>query len=345
VTAADAGASAAGGITFVCCIEQGRLESQTLLMLNCLRQFGGALARAPVLAVMGRRGLPLARATLAELDRLQATLVRLPAPNPAPWFNYANKVVAVVAAERLAGTEQVTWLDSDVLVAAEPAGLRLQAGEQFAARCEFLPPAVLPAHREHEPYWERLCRLLGTDYERLPWLEREGGLPPVRMFFNSGVFSWRRGTAFAPAYADAFGRLLSSRLATHEGHFFTADQVILGPVVLRERLQWRHLSQRDHHMCFQGLLDGPAASPPMIEAAVIHYSKAMQSPYRERFLQRLSEERPALHRYVLQVERELPVTGSAALTQLAAAALRVMRGAHWRWYARRIERAPRFVTS
>ncbi|WP_312028360.1 hypothetical protein [Aquabacterium sp. J223] len=333
------------GVTFVCCIEQGRLEAQTLLMLNCLRQFGGDLAQAPVLAVMGRRGLPLARATVAELDRLQAHLVRLPERNPAPWFNYANKVVAVVAAERLAATEQVTWLDSDVLVAAEPAGLRLAAQEDFAARCEFLPPAVLPHHREHEPYWERLCRLLGTDYERLPWLEREGGLPPVRMFFNSGVFSWRRGTAFAAAYADAFGRLLSSRLATHEGHFFTADQVILGPVVLREGLRWRHLAQRDHHMCFQGLLDGPAASPSMAAAAVVHYSKAMQPPFRERFLQRLSVERPVLYRYILQVEGTLPADKLAAPTKLAASALRVVRGAHWRWYARRIERAPRLVTS
>lgn len=78
-------------LTLVCCIEHGRLESQTLLMIRSLRAFGMELAQLPVIAVVGRIGAPLSADTVQELKKLRVQLVYSPHhENPFPWFNYAK---------------------------------------------------------------------------------------------------------------------------------------------------------------------------------------------------------------------------------------------------------------
>src|SRR5205085_1505515 len=63
-------------ISFICCVESGPLEDQTVRMVESLRRWGGRLAEAPVVAVTPRFGPPLARTTRRALDRLSARHVR-----------------------------------------------------------------------------------------------------------------------------------------------------------------------------------------------------------------------------------------------------------------------------
>ena len=327
-------------ITYVCCIEHGRLEQQTLTMIASLRAFGGSLGQGRILCVIGRKGAALSPHTREALHSLGAELVHAERDdNPAPWFNYANKVAAVVTADRLATTPVVAWLDSDILFAEEPNGLRLGTDEDFAGRCEHLPPAVTRVDQRSVPYWQALCGMFGVDFADVPWITRDDHRPEQKMYFNSGLFAWRRGNGFAQSYAAAFRKLIKSRIAQHDGSFFTADQVILTPVVLANSLRWRHLGLNEHFMIFQGFIDGPDAAPSMSQASALHYSKSLENPYRGRFLERLARERPALHSWLEQFERE---TSSEQPTRksLRARALRIWRGLHWRWYARRVRRCP-----
>lgn len=326
-------------VTFVCCIEHGRLEAQTLLMIKSLRRFGGALADAPVMAVIGRTGAPLRSRTHEMLGELGVRIVRAERRNPASWFNYANKVVAVAVAEEYAGTPQVAWLDSDILVAGDLRDLALAPHECFAARGEWLPPAVFendPSSAAHLPYWAQLCRLLGTEIEALPWIEVMEGKPRIRAYFNSGVFVWRRGCGFAPAYFDAFCRLLRSRLAQKDRTFFSADQVILGPVVFGASLPWRHLERRHHHMTFQAFIDGPDPSPPMTHASVIHYSRSLDPSHRDRFMRRLATETPALATFLQDQAHQLALPAPHWHDTVRATMLRAVRGLRWRLYAHRV---------
>ena len=332
-------------ITFVCCIEFGPLEDQTLLMLNSLRRHGGELGRAPVIVVKPRLGVPLRSGTLLQLSALGARLVDDPKCSPVPWFNYANKIAAVLIAQQQAQTALVAWLDSDVLVAGPPTDLRLAEDEDFAARAEFLPPAVREDDPTHVPYWRRLCSLFGVQFDLVPWLFVDHRDERIRMYFNSGVFVWRRSSGFAERYADFFVRLLKSRLAQHDGCFFTADQVVLTPVVIAGNLRWRHLGYRCHHMTFQAQIDGPIASPSMHESALIHYSKSLDAPHRERFLARLRVERPELHGWLVEQpalhRRALP--SAPWFSGALAHALKLARGLRWRLYASKVQRALRGV--
>lgn len=46
-------------ITFVCCVESGLLENQTVRMIESLRRWGGRLRESPIFAVTPRIGSPL----------------------------------------------------------------------------------------------------------------------------------------------------------------------------------------------------------------------------------------------------------------------------------------------
>lgn len=327
----------ADAITFVCCIEHGRLERQTRLMIETFRANGGLLADSPILAVVGRRGSPLSERTLSFLKDNGVRLLRLAKANPVPWFNYSNKIVAVHAANALAKTPTVAWLDSDILIAAEPRGLVLAENEDFAGRIEYLPPAMVGDDQTHVPYWQGLCELLGADFESIPTLSCEHTGRVQRMYLNSGAFSWRRSSSFADAYRQAFITLMKSRLAQFDGHFFTADQVILTPVIVANQLRWRHLRYTEHHMTFPSQIDGPGKSPPMTHSSLIHYSRSLAPSTRERFMARLVAECPGVVEFIQTSETE-PLE-SPLLARSVAQALRLVRGAQWRLYAQRVVRA------
>lgn len=323
-------------VTFVCCIESGRLEWQTILMLSTLRANGGALARAPAWAVLGRPGAPLAAKTHAALSELGVTLVRAHPYNDARWFNYANKVAAVSYAQQHATTATAVWLDSDILIAREPNGLVLSPGEDFAARCEYLPPAVHDGSSEHVPYWRSLCTLLGTDFDALPWIELDWPRCRMRLFFNSGTFAWRRQSSFAASYRGAFKQLLRSRLAMHAGQIWYADQVVLAPILVRERLAWRHLGVEDHHMMFQNHLTAESASPPMTHSRLVHYSKALDPPYRALMLERLQRELPELGERVAAYLRAHDGRAGPPISPR-----KIARHLRLRWQLARARRVPR----
>jgi hypothetical protein len=321
-------------VTIVCCVEAGALEAQTITMVRSLRTFAGELANVPVIAVVGRRGAPLRTKTNEELGALGVRLVyAAPRDNPAPWFGYANKAAAVATAQKLANTETIAWVDSDVLFVKPPTGLILEGGCDFAARCEFLPPAVHEGDGANVAYWRAVCDLFGVDFASVPWIDGGEGRPPQKMFFNSGIFVWRRSTNFAQAYQHAFARLLRSRLSQADGTFHFIDQVILTPTVLGDQLRWCHLARDEHFMIFQGFIDGADAAPDMSGAQLLHYSKSLQPPFRQRFLERLRKELPHIHSFVTS-SGDADIASGTWSPLLSA--LRVWRGARWRLHGTRV---------
>jgi hypothetical protein len=250
-------------LTLVCCVEHGRLEGQTLLMVRSLRAFGGTLAQLPVIAVVGRIGAALSRDTIEEFEKLGVELIHSPhRDNPFPWFNYANKVVAVTLANRICSSKTIAWIDSDILFAAQPDGLILADDEDFAGRCEPIMASVEADSPVNRAYWAALCRVTLSNFDDLIWMDRDNKAKKI-LYFNSGAFVWRRSSDFAHTYADAFSRLLKSRIAQKDGSFFAADQIILNGVITRAKLRWRHMRLQDHHMIFPGLLEGEIAAPHM----------------------------------------------------------------------------------
>ena len=286
-------------ISFVCCIESGRLESQTLLMIKTLRKFGGRLANCTVFAVKARLGAPLSQTTLGAMRELNVTYVDDSAYNVAPWFNYSNKPAAVYWAQRNATTDLISWLDSDILIASEPSGLLLESGVDFAARAEYLPPAIHEGDAKNTPYWQSLCKLIGANFDELPWISLDSPVVKMRAFFNSGAFVWRRSSCFAESYVSAFEKLLKSKLASSSGSAWYADQVVISPVLVKHDISWRHLGLVEHHMVFPGHIVGPSATPSMKNSSIIHYSGSPSGDSEPAMLERLINEIPHVHKELM----------------------------------------------
>lgn len=319
-------------VTIVCCVEAGRLEAQTVLMAASLRAFGGVLAGSRILAVIGRFGPPLAPATLARLHDLDVDVQRAPRRVGYAWMGYSNKIRAVLHAQAVATTEQVVWLDSDILIVDDLADLLLADGIDVAVRQEPVMPSVTAADRANEPYWRALAALVGARYEDLPWLD--DGRGERLAYFNSGVIAWRRGSSFASAYATAFDRLLRSRLAQRDGSFFAADQVILAPVIAAEGLAWRQLPLPVHRMVFPALLESDPLS--WSGSALLHYSGSLDGKLKPIFERRLAGE--LAHAAAWLSAQTASNSDHGRRHTALAAALKTYRHMRWRLYAARVHK-------
>ena len=307
-------------------------------MVRTLRAFGGKFAQVPVIAVIGRAGPPLRQGTRSELERLGVRIVRAdPSSNPATWLNYANKIAAVATADRLAETGQIAWFDSDMFILKEPAGILLGDGQDLAAQCHPWPPAVLDGDATHVGFWTKLCHLFDVDFSDVPWTRAAEHLPLQKLNFTSGLFTWRRGQGFAEMYAEGVRRLLGARIAQVTGEFFTVDQVVFTPLIVRAGLRWRPLSIADHSIVLGSFLEKNGCDAPCFdEARVLHYSNSFASPFRKLMEDRLECQVPAFWRWL--DDQRLDLGAMPPLSAALARMLRSIRGARYRMYGRSVVR-------
>jgi hypothetical protein len=183
-----------------------------------------------------------------------------------------------------------------------------------------------------------VCALFGVDFADVPWTRAADHLPRQKLNFTSGLFTWRRGSGFAQSYSDAVRRLLDAKIAQATGEFFTADQVVLTPLIVRDAIPWKSLSVADHSIVLGPFLEaGGSDVPPFDQARIIHYSNSFAEPYRPLMEERLRSEVPAfwnwLQRQQLNLGRPSPVN------RAYAGLLRAGRGLRYRTYARSTVRA------
>ena len=82
--------------SFICCVEAGRLEYQTCLMISTFRKNAGEILKnSPLYVVSGRSGSRLSNQTMEFFLKNNVHYVKAHKNNPKSWFNYSNKVAAV----------------------------------------------------------------------------------------------------------------------------------------------------------------------------------------------------------------------------------------------------------
>lgn len=102
-------------ITFVCIVESGWIKAQAIRMVESLHRWGGQFANAPVLAATPRLGPPPACKTHKAFDKIQVKHIRFHYKSKYSWFPYLNKPLSVVAASKHSTSEQIAYLDADLL--------------------------------------------------------------------------------------------------------------------------------------------------------------------------------------------------------------------------------------
>lgn len=264
--------------TFICCIESGWLETQTLRMVESLRRWGGQFAASPVIAVTPRFGPPLAARTRRSLDALNVEYYRFHADNQYAWKSFLNKHYAMAGVEEHCATDIIGWLDSDLLILGEPSQLMLAANEDFAACASDKNIGTTGADDPFDPYWRAACHAVGLVVEDLPWITTERDKARIRLYWNSGVFVYRRTTHFAQHHLDATLRLLDAHITSEQaGLYFT--QHTLGMAMVQQGLRWRSLPYSHNYALGTKTYPQWYDAEMLRSAKILHYHDAMWPPF------------------------------------------------------------------
>ena len=320
--------------TFVCCLESGALEALTVRLVQSLRRNGGRFAACPILAVTARFGPPLARSTQRVLKNLGVEHLRTPSHPRFAWYHYLNKPIALELAEQVATTPQIAFLDSDVLMLGEPMELLLGDDEDFAACApdDGIVGTTGPGSR-YEDSWRAICRVLGLSLDDLPWVTTCLDAKRIRLYWNSGVFAFRRGLSFGTSYLQACCDVLDAGGGFPNNGEHNLDQVVLGLVMLKLRMRWRALSG-SHNYAMASYLPEQYEPSRFADAAILHYHDSMGPHFFEQFLARIAQVHPEQLEWL---RGSGPLVNPAPLRwRLTSQALRVARGLPRRAYRNRV---------
>jgi hypothetical protein len=287
--------------TFVCCVESGSLETQTVRMIESLRRWGGKFADAPIYAVTPRFGPPLAKQTHQIFEKFQVKYLYFQKNDKYAWNKFLNKPSALVAVEELAQTECIGWLDSDLLIVDEPDQLTLNQEESFLACASDKNIGTTGLQDPYEAYWQEICKCVGIDIETLPWIktEQEGIL--IRLYWNSGIFVYRRSTNFAQHYLQTCLQLFDACLASHKSGFFFNDQVALGLTMVKMGIPWRGLPYSHNYGMGSKIHKDWYSEEKLKAAKIVHYHDAMWPAFWDTFIECLSQTHPPVADWLISI--------------------------------------------
>ena len=314
-------------ISFVCCVESGWLEYQAVRMVESLRKFGGRFANVPLFAVTPRYGPVLSRHTRRLFDRYEVQYLRPLRPQPYTWFNYYNKPLALVYAEEHIRTTAVGFLDSDVVVVREPEKLIL--GEDLdllAFPVEIKEMGTTGPGDPYEEFWRECCRILGIDLEALPWITTAQTGHRLRMYFNSGVFVYRRSTGFAREYLRLCRKLMDSGVGTEAPGYGLGfkEQASVAFAVMTLGLRWTELPYSHNYPMSSGIHDRYYSPERLRDARIVHYHDAMWPQFWPTFLGCMRETHPEVGTWLASLGPMTNQSGWGA--RLLARYLRSSRG-------------------
>jgi lipopolysaccharide biosynthesis glycosyltransferase len=224
-----------------------------------------------------RPGPGLGAATLACFAKHGVRYLHESTSSPYTWFRFYNKPLAMAAAENMATTDTIGWLDSDVLVVREPDLLRLADHEDFAACASDKEMGSSGPVDPFDRIWTANCKALGIDIESLPWVETERERLRIRLYWNSGVFVYRRGTGLGRQFLETCTKLLDSRNKL-DANGFSISICEMSAVTLAVHqlgLKWRGLpfshnfivASRSHKQWYR--------EAQLRDACIVHYHDAM----------------------------------------------------------------------
>ena len=297
---AATGAGDPTSVTFVLCIEAGKMENMALRLVTSLRRWGGRMALNEVLAVNPRRGVAISSAARQRLETLGARLIVRPSANPVPWFPIYNKAAAVQIADHEANGEWVRLLASEPVVLGGPELCALPTGCAFRAGPLSRSCASRGADDPNEPFWRIVSAAVGTNLATMEWVRDFFEGEPMRMYFNSGVFAFRRGMRFGDEYAADFLKVLYCGFRSPTSGIYNTSQVTLPLTVHRLGLRAECLPI-SHHTPIVGNVVREQCEAALPTSKLVHYFRSLTADQFGRFASLFNETHPEVGQWLLKL--------------------------------------------
>lgn len=201
--------TATRGSEFVLIAESGVLELQALLLCESIRRFAGTHARSPITVVSPRSARRPSPATLRALVQLDAEYLPIEIDSCCPAYGTSFRVHAAAHVERRPGPPTVVQLDSDTIFLAEP-DFGLTGSDAAARPVDVKGMCTTGAGDPFDPWWRRLCAMLGIDYEQVPMITTTVDRQTIRASYNGGLVATRRACGLFQRTENVFRRLAAA---------------------------------------------------------------------------------------------------------------------------------------
>jgi hypothetical protein len=281
-------------LSFLLCVEAGRLEAQSLLLARSIRRWAGRYSNAPIHAFRPREGPRLAAETYDALERLGVVVHEEVLNREHHEYVHANTIYVLRRAEELLDEEVLAFCDSDKVFLSEPTSFALPAGidaavtgPYYLSRAGYGGKSSGPGHPA-DPYWQRLYELAGANEE--PYVTGLEDGKRMRAFWNGGLVVFRRSARLGQGWL----KLLSQALdAGHvpAGGMQNLDELTLSALLAREPRAVLQLDPRyNYNLHRRARLPEPWRSLDLDELVSIHYHswfnherllEEIQPPFRE----------------------------------------------------------------
>ncbi len=310
-------------LTAVMCVESGLLEAMTVRLVESLRKFGGRFRDIQVIAVKPRRGPPLVKSTLTRLDELGVRFVSRAATSKYSWYHFLNKPLTLLAAEEYVTTESIAWLDADLLFFGEPTSLGLSSQTDFSASAP--DNDVMASGGPADPNdvcWRVIADILGVVLEQLPYQVTRVEKRRIRLYWQGGIFVYRRQSGFSQTYMTSCLKLLDAKVVFSNGaHWLEQMALTFATASLKLRcaeLPW------SHNYATASYLESQFDPLEFSTACVVHYHDSMGPHFFPRFLEYVCRYQPHAFEWLSSVGAI--VSPAPESHRIIAKLLRVPRG-------------------
>jgi hypothetical protein len=263
-------------VSFVFCVEPGRLEPEARLLFRSIRRFGGSLANEPIYAIQPRGAEPLQAETLTVFAE-SGVVHRASRLNTkfAEWPT-TNKVYAVAEVSTIATSEYLAFLDTDSVIVNEPREFLLADGIDIGVQPTVQQFRGSSGPRDpNDPFWLRIYSICGVAeplYVRTMIDE-----VTIRGYYNGGLIIFRQSARLAERWVDYLERIgpITDRKAR-----YNLDQFALAAVTASVQGNLRILPPEYNYNIErrEDFVSETVRSLDLQQLVHIHYHKAFTRP-------------------------------------------------------------------
>lgn len=196
--------------------ESGVLEKQAVLLCESVRRFAGRHADIAITAISPRSDRRPCIATLARFAELGVQYLALDVHSIAPEYGVTFRMYAAAEFERRSKADQILFVDSDLLFAAEP-DLDLHGADVLARAVDVKGMCTTGAGDPNDLYWRKLCQICEVDYDAVPEVRTTVEKIMVKASYNGGFVMVRRQDGVFARTLDYFKRSVTAGLAPFRG--------------------------------------------------------------------------------------------------------------------------------
>lgn len=259
-------------IAFIICTEPGRLEKQSLLLVESIRKFGGNLKDTPIYSFHPRQDGYIADSTQSAFQSLGVIHDKVLLNIKYHDYYLANKPYVCAYAESQIDADILVFLDSDKCFFAEPKEFFLPENFLVGVRPEYGRGIGSTGKQDsQDSYWQKLYEVLNVQNEI--FVETPIGSKIIRAYWNSGLIVTKRKAGIFQAWKNNFEKLMELNIAPAQGIYFVEQSSLAATICsqLKESEIFTLTPQYSYALPLHNRLSKPYKIKNFDEIVSIHY--------------------------------------------------------------------------